>query len=222
MIERQVNTATHGRYLVRGPDDDGVRGPALLLVGFHGYAEDADVQFQRLQAIPGSGRRVLVSIQGLHRFYRSRTRDVVASWMTRQDRELAMADNLGYVTAVLDAVAAEHQTRAPIVFAGFSQGVAMAFRAATNLAGRPAGVIAVGGDVPPELGPDALRRIPAALVCRGASDPLYPAAQFATDIRRLTASGVAVQPLEFEGAHEWSRDVAEAAGVFLDRLAHLA
>ena len=63
-------------------------------MGFHGYAEGADIQLERLQAIPGSGRWLLVSIQGLHRFYQSRTRDVVASWMTRQDRELAMADNL--------------------------------------------------------------------------------------------------------------------------------
>jgi predicted esterase len=219
MIERHVKTPTHGRYLVKAPD---LVSPAPLLVGFHGYAEGAEEQLERLQAIPGAGHWLLVSIQGLHRFYRSRTRDIVASWMTRQDRELAMADNLAYVTAVLDAVADEHQTRAPIVFAGFSQGVAMAFRAAANLARRPAGVIAVGGDVPPELDREALRRIPAALVCRGAHDPLYPAERFATDARRLRDSGVAVQSLEFDGSHEWSREVIEAAGGFLGGLARPA
>jgi hypothetical protein len=77
-----------------------------MLVGFHGYAESADVQLDRLRAIPGTERWLLVSIQGLHRFYQPRTNDVVASWMTRQDRELATVDNLAYVTAVLDAVTA--------------------------------------------------------------------------------------------------------------------
>ena len=126
-----------------------------------------------------------------------------------------MADNVAYVTAVLEAVIAEYQTRRPVVFAGFSQGVAMAFRAAASAVQRPAGVIAVGGDVPPELGPDALRHIAAALICRGAGDTLYSAEQFASDIRRLQESGVRVHALEFGGTHEWSREVIEAAALFL-------
>jgi len=43
-----------------------------------------------------------------------------------------------------------------VVFAGFSQGVAMAFRAAVNAGRRVAGVISVGGDIPPEITPDEL------------------------------------------------------------------
>jgi predicted esterase len=189
-----------------------------MLVGFHGYAESADVQLDRLRAIPGTECWLLVSIQGLHRFYQPRSHDVVASWMTRQDRELAMADNVAYVSAALDAVTTEYRTRPPVVFAGFSQGVAMAFRAATTAAQRPAAVIAVGGDVPPELGPDALRHISAALICRGALDALYLAEQFASDIRRLRESGVRVEQLEFGGSHEWSREVIEAAALFLREL----
>ena len=212
MIERHVQTPTHGRYLVRPPD---IRDPAPTLVGFHGYAESAEVQLDRLRAVPGTERWLLVSIQGLHRFYQSRTNDVVASWMTRQDRELAMADNVAYVTAVLDAVTAEHRTRSPVVFAGFSQGVAMAFRAAVHAAERPVAVMAVGGDVPPELGLDALGEISAVLICRGESDALYSAEQFARDIERLHESGASVRPLAFGGAHEWSRDVIEAAALFL-------
>jgi predicted esterase len=211
VIERHVQTLTHGRYLVRPPVG---RLPAPILVGFHGYAESAEVQIDRLCAIPGSERWCVVSIQGLHRFYQSRTNDVVASWMTRQDRELAMADNVAYVTAVLEAVTAEYQTHPPVVFAGFSQGVAMAFRAAVHAAQRPVAVIAVGGDVPPELGPDALRCISAVLLCRGASDALYSAEQFARDLQRLHEGGVQCS-LTFDGAHEWSREVIEAAGRFL-------
>ena len=49
--------------------------------------------------------------------------------MTRQDREAAIADNIDYVDRV---VAATRTAAEPLVFAGFSQGVAMAFRAAVR------------------------------------------------------------------------------------------
>ncbi len=119
-----------------------------MLIGFHGYGEDAETQLERLRAIPGIASWVIVSVQALHRFYERRTNRVVASWMTRQDRESAIADNIAYVQNCIDAVSTEWPTTRKIVFAGFSQGVAMAFRAATHF---EAGVIAVGGDVPPEL-----------------------------------------------------------------------
>ena len=44
-------------------------------------------------------------MQALHPFY-TKTERIVASWMTRQDRELAIADNIRYVQAVIDAVVA--------------------------------------------------------------------------------------------------------------------
>ena len=44
--------------------------PLGLLVGFHGYMENAEMQMQRLEAIPGGLEWTLVSIQALHRFYR--------------------------------------------------------------------------------------------------------------------------------------------------------
>lgn len=105
MIERTIRTAAHGRYLVDPPAD--VTAPDGTLIGFHGYAEGAEAQLARMQAIPGAERWLLVAIQGLHRFYQRRTNEVVASWMTRQDRDLAIADNLGYVSTVVDAVSDE-------------------------------------------------------------------------------------------------------------------
>jgi predicted esterase len=212
MIEHRVKTTTHGRYLVRQPDVQ----PAPVLLGFHGYAERAEVQLDRLRAIPGAERWCLVSIQGLHRFYRPRTADVVASWMTRQDRDLAIADNLAYVTAVLETVTAEYGTRPPLVLAGFSQGVSMAFRAAVHATPQRAAVMAVGGDVPPELGPEALGHISAALVCRGALDALYSAEQFTRDIERLRESGVSVRRHDFGGGHEWPAEMSDAAACFLE------
>jgi predicted esterase len=212
VIERSIATTTHGRYLVAPPAAD---GPAPLLVGFHGYAEDAEAQLGRMRAIPGAERWRTVAIQGLHRFYQRRANEVVASWMTRQDRELAIADNAAYVNAVVDAVVGEWPQPQAIVYAGFSQGVAMTFRAAAASARALSGVVAVGGDVPPELDATALSRVKAVLICRGIRDEWYTAATFDADIGRLRASGAAVTPLAFDGGHEWPAPVLEAAASFL-------
>ena len=209
MRERSVATTIHGRYLaVAAAQPD--RAP--LLVGFHGYAEDAETQLIRLRAIPHSGGWHILSIQGLHRFYQRRTNQVVASWMTRQDRDSAIADNIAYVKRCLAAEAAQASA---VVYAGFSQGVAMAFRAGVHAGAMRTGVIAVGGDVPPEIDAAALGRISAALIVRGAEDEWYSDAQFAQDRQRLRAAGVSVREVVLNCGHEWSPDLAPAAAEFL-------
>jgi predicted esterase len=135
--------------------------------------------------------------------------------MTRQGRESAIADNAAYVASCVDAVAAEWPTLPTVVFAGFSQGVAMAFRAAVHSARGIAGVIAVGGDIPPELTPGALKRVSGALIARGSADEWYTKRKFADDERRLRECSVSVRALEFKGGHEWSGEVAAAASEFL-------
>jgi predicted esterase len=218
MTERTAAATVHGRYLAIPPE---TAGPAPLLVGFHGYAEDAEIQLERLHAIPGSTRWLCVSIQALHPFYQRSTNRVVANWMTRQDRELAIADNLAWVRTCLSTIAAEWPTSPRVVFTGFSQGVAMAYRAAVaapDVAGVVAGVVAVGGDVPPELTPVELTRVSAALIARGTSDEWYTKEKFAEDERRLRDCSVNVRSLEFNGKHEWSAEVTAAASEFLREL----
>lgn len=210
-LVRSIRTSTHGRFLVDVP---AVAGPYPLLVGFHGYGENADRHLEHLRAIPGADSWLLVAVQGLHRFYASRTEEVVASWMTRQDREEAIADNVDYVNGVLGAIAATHATRA-LVFAGFSQGVAMAYRAAAFGARPSSGVIALGGDIPPDVRDRPGRALPPVLVGRGERDGYYTADKLAADVAHLQSAGVAAQVAVYEGGHEWTDGFRRAAGRFL-------
>lgn len=90
-IVRIIQTPTHGRFLIERPSTS---PPHPLLVGFHGYGENAERHLDQLRRIPGADRWTRVSVQGLHRFYGTKMEEVVASWMTRQDREQAIADAL--------------------------------------------------------------------------------------------------------------------------------
>ena len=205
MIIANVPTPVHGRYLYED------RGPERLLVGFHGYAEAAETNFAELQKLPGIERWSVASIQALHPFY-TRTGDVVGTWMTKLDRELAIADNLGYVQNVLAQLPA-HRT---LVFAGFSQGATMASRAAAHIP--CAGLMILGGDVPPEVKSDGAQLPREVLVARGMRDDWYTEEKLTADVAFLE-SRTRLTQLVFDGGHEWSDEFREAAGEFLERVA---
>jgi predicted esterase len=203
---RTIEARTHGRYLVRLPAVD---GPWPLLVGFHGYRESAATHIATLAGLPGADGWLIVAVQGLHRFY-TRNGDVVASWMTREDRDLAIADNVAYVGSVVEAVRAEFRVSDALVFAGFSQGSAMAFRAAAHM--RCDAVIALGADVPPDVATMRRVALPRVLYGRGRRDELYTADLHARDIATLEGLGVDVESVTYDGGHEWSAEFLSAAG----------
>lgn len=207
---RTVATTTHGRYLVAAPE-----GPRVgLLMGFHGYAEDAAVHMAALQAIPGVERWLAVAIQALHPFY-TREQRVVASWMTSQDRELAIADNIAYVERVIGDVTADHGVRHPRVFIGFSQGGAMAYRAAARA--EADGLVILAADMPPDVATASALRLPPMLLGRGTTDAWYTAEKHEADLSTLRGVGAQVQSCVFEGGHEWAPAFREATSRYLAR-----
>ena len=207
---RTLPTATLRRSLV----EPGPTSAAPLLVGFHGYGQAAEHLLAELLRLPGAERWTLVSVQGLHRFY-NRNQEVVASWMTSQDREAAITDNLAYVARVLAELRAEGQG-GPLVLAGFSQGAAMAWRAAARMA--CAGLIILGGDLPKDVAELPGLALPPVLLGRGERDTFYTAAQLAKDEAALKALGASVEVLRFDGGHGWDLPFLEAAGTFLHRV----
>jgi predicted esterase len=209
VLVQLVETAVHGRYLVVPP---AVNGPVPLLVGFHGYGENAAMQLRRLEQLESADGWLKVSIQGLYRFYARDHRTVVASWMTSEDRLHAIDDNFAYVSKVLQNVKSQLPTTEGTVFAGFSQGVSMAFRAAAHHPG--ARVLAVGGNIPPELDGPALSRVAGVVYARGTSDHLYSAEQFQNDKERLRAADVPLRTITFAGGHEWSPELGSALEIW--------
>ena len=208
---KAVSARTHGRYLIDIPDTS--RG---TLVGFHGYKENAAIHMDVLRQIAGTRTLGLISVQGLHRFY-SKGGTVVASWMTKEDREQAIADNIEYIGGVLSAAADEFGMTRPMIYVGFSQGVAMAFRAAAFVLRPCDGLIALASDVPPDVAPLAAS-LPRTLLGRGDRDEYYSAEQAATDFQVLTSAGVRVEAYVFSGGHVFAPAFVEKSAQFVDEL----
>jgi len=207
-----IATTIHGRYLLGVPEGP---GPHPLLVGFHGYGENAEAHLDSLRSIPGTDSWALCAVQALHRFYDRKTEEVVGCWMTRQDRELAIADNVAYVSRVIETIHLQPWACEKLVFAGFSQGVAMAYRAAA-FAGFPSqGLIALGGDLPEDVLETGLKRVPELLIGTGSKDPWYTPARLAEDQTRIEALGRKPTTLIFDGGHEWTEAFRITAGAFL-------
>jgi predicted esterase len=206
-----IAATVHGRYLVR-PAPGAVRAP--LLVGFHGYGENAERLFEAMIEIPGIVGWNVVVVQALHPFYNTRSGEVVASWMTKLDRKLAIADNVSYVENVLGDARKRLAIAGPTVFLGFSQGTAMAYRAAVAPESGCSGVIALAGDVPSELdaGSAAGLRV---LIGRGQSDPWYDEAKMETDLARLRSLGARTDTCVFDGGHDWTPEFRTACREFL-------
>ncbi len=200
---RSVATTTHGRVLVREGDQ------GRLLVGFHGYGENAERHMGELLRIPGANHWRVASVQALHRFYNQKTGEVVASWMTKEDREQAIEDNVGYVRAVVG----ELGPTGVIVFAGFSQGAATAYRAAKSMLCN--GLIILGGDVPPDVSAHGSVQLPHVLLGRGERDDWYVHEKFEKDLSFLRTHAAGLTTCVFEGGHEWLDVFRNAAGAFL-------
>jgi predicted esterase len=215
MDTHTIATTIHGRYLT----SDAPGGPALgMLVGFHGQGETAAIQMAHLEEMRGARPWLLVSVQALNRHY-TRRGDVVAAWMTREDRELMIADNIAYVRQVVAEVKGRLARVPPrLVYAGFSQGTAMAYRAAA-FAGYPSdGLIILAGDLSPDVLPHAAR-LPPVLLGRGSEETWYTEEVAGADLGHLHAAGVLAVEHVFPDGHVRHPSFTARAGQFLDEIA---
>ena len=212
---RGARAEVQGRYLLRRSTAE----DAPLLICLHGYGENAERLLEAVVEVPVASAWHLVAIQALHPFYNPRTGEVLASWMTKLDREAAIRDNTAYVGAVVSEV--KKLLRAeevPLVYLGFSQGTAMAYRAAFDGGHDCAGVVALAGDFPTEIVPREGGAHPRVLIGRGTEDEWYDEAKMENDLARLSAFEVEVETSIFDGGHEWSPEFRSACADFLRRL----
>ena len=206
-----VTASTHGRVLV---EDAAVSPSAGVILAFHGYGERADDVLAQVNQISGAAAWLRVAPLALHRFYSRRHERVVASWMTREDRELAIADNLAYVQEVRRLVRpARGDDSARLIMLGFSQGAAMAYRAAL-LGDRPvSGIVAVAGDMPPEV-KGSPREWPPVLIGAGTRDEWF-SPRLDADLAFLQSRGVQHDVVRYDGGHEWTDELRQAIGEWL-------
>ncbi len=205
-----IETTIHGRVLTRRCPSD----PAGTIVGFHGYGENCEASLAELGQLRAVDDWDLIAVNALNRFYTSQG-DVVGSWMTREDRKQMISDNRAYVSEVVGKLVRAR----PLVLVGFSQGVAMAYRAGALGDIAADGVVALAGDLPPDVEEGVQVGYPPVLIARGDAETWYDAEHAARDAATLRRAGVTVQTYEFDGGHEWTDAFRSRLDEFLDSIA---
>jgi phospholipase/carboxylesterase len=130
-------------------------------------------------------------------------RTVGFSWLTRYERDQSIQDFARYMENFYALLQSEYRIAARRVFVlGFSQGVSMAYRRWAHSNVPLAGLIACGGDLPPDVGERLHTLSPLrVLLVHGRHDQIVPLRKAHEAQSQLSNAGVPVELFEFEGQH---------------------
>lgn len=103
-----------------------------IIVAFHGYGQLAKYFIRKFDFLDKS-KYYVIAPQGLSKFYLKNHTRVGASWMTKEDRELDLKNQLHYVQTVFETETKNIDwSTKKLVVLGFSQGTATASRWVTT------------------------------------------------------------------------------------------
>jgi predicted esterase len=196
--QRHIQVRRTARYHVLG---DPTKARAIWIV-LHGYGQLARYFLTKFEGLEEGV--AIAAPEALNRFYLDEAHNRVgATWMTREDRENEITDQLGYLDALVKELRGE-RTDVPIHVLGFSQGVATACRWSLLGKTKMDRMVLWAGSLPPEPTFAELRTAWAHLtveVVLGSEDPFAGEKESQATTARLEAAGVQYRLHRFTGGH---------------------
>ncbi len=185
----------------------GNQGDKLIFV-LHGYGQLAKYFIQKFDKIVELGYNV-VAPEGLHRFYlKGNSGRVGASWMTKENRELDIANYISYLNEVYRQVKKQKKWN-KIVVLGFSQGVATAFRWVADGQIKPNQLLICSGMIPPDVNLEENSAVFDSIdmtYFTGKQDPFRTEEAVVSFQARLKSFNHPIEVIEFDGVHEVNVD----------------
>jgi len=215
MIEHHLAVTRTARYFAVGGSDEAADDASELRelwIVCHGYGQLAAKFLEPFVPLATPWRRI-VAPEGLSRFYLDRSRvgvntqaGVGATWMTREDREHEIVDQIAYLDTLLDhLLPAASSSHVRLCVLGFSQGVATLMRWLVRGGRvRPDQVVVWAGSVPADVEVSELAgRLAGAPVvfAIGTRDELASWAGADVEVGRFTAAGIQARLVTFNGGH---------------------
>lgn len=206
MQEHRLVTTRRARYYTIGGGEQPLPEAWIVL---HGLGQLARIFLTYFESIDAPGRLV-VAPEALNRYYlftepgmRSKDAKVGATWMTREDRENEIADQVDYLDAVWRETAAGASR---VTVLGFSQGVATAARWVAMGKSRVDRFVAWAGQIPPEIDPSAFSKLSGGItMVAGSTDEYATWIAEGNHDSRMVAAGVTPKVVTFDGGHRMDR-----------------
>ena len=215
MQEHRVVTPRRARYYTIGGGEQPLPEAWIVL---HGFGQLARIFLTYFQSIDSPGRLV-VAPEALNRYYiltepgmRSQDAKVGATWMTREDRDNEIADQVDYLDTVWRETAAGASR---VTVLGFSQGVATAARWIALGKSRVDRFVAWAGQIPSEVDPSAFAKLAGGItMVAGTTDEYGTWIAEGNHGSRLVAAGITPKVVTFDGGHRMDRLTLDAiAGI---------
>lgn len=120
MAEKQVSFQSQARYFTMGALNASTKNVWMIC---HGYGQTVPYFKRKFQPLADAGH-FLIFPEGLHNFYHDikGKRTPVASWMTSENREMAIANYLTYINTVFEQECPKAEDKEKLISLGFSQG----------------------------------------------------------------------------------------------------
>ena len=220
MVEHHLSVTRTARYFSVGGEASESGALRELWIVCHGYGQLAAQFLEPFAALATPWRRI-VAPEGLSRFYLERSRvgvntqaKVGATWMTREDREHEIDDQVSYLDALLDAIHPAAASGVRLRVLGFSQGVATVTRwLIRGRRVRADEVILWAGSFPPDIEvsvfADRLAGAPVVLAV-GTRDELASWAGADVTQQRFAEAGISARLVSFNGGHRLDNETLAA------------
>ena len=207
MQTHHLSVPRTARYYTLGETSAHVSEVWMVCHGYGQLAQPFLASFERV----ASPTRLIVAPEALSRFYLDRSAlpndqppRVGAAWMTREDRDHEIADQVVYLDALHDLVRPAAAAAVRLRVLGFSQGVATVARWLALGRARADELILWAGAFPPDVELAGFaRRLEAASVVlvAGSRDELASWTAADSQLQRFREAGVSARLVSFEGGH---------------------
>lgn len=178
----------------------------------HGYGQLASFFIQKFEFLERD--RLIVAPQGLSHFYLQGTSGRVgASWMTKENRQLAIQNYSSYLDHTYRQVTKNMKSLPKhITMLGFSQGASTLIRWLVSSKVEFNQLIMCAGSFPEDIDIEASKRVFSHKACYylyGNQDPYIKPGSIEQLSKKFHQYGMEVDFLKFEGKHEVSRTLLE-------------
>ncbi len=183
----------------------------------HGYGQLAAYFIRHFAALAAADPGlVVVAPEGLSRFYlHGHHGRVGASWMTRDDRQHEINDQIGFLNKLAGHVLDRCPAGVPVTVLGFSQGTATVGRWLVQAPFRPAHLVLWASTFPPDTDPAAtehlVQGLPITLVVGEHDEHLTPAAVVQQQAY-LQQLGALFTVRTFAGGHVLNQEIIARLG----------
>lgn len=218
MQSHQLRIEKTAHYYTIGEPSDRIRH---LWFALHGYGQLASQLIYKFEEL--GEESLIVAPEGLSRFYWDDHRNyhiVGASWMTKQDRLVEIADYCAYLQQLYDHYTQQLRADVRIHLLGFSQGGATLVRWLMRNAPAADSVLLWGCGFPTDLDYKPVLdywNSKQLFVINGTEDPLISMTQIQEHQVFIEQQGLQCQYRFFEGKHEIDRAVLRQIAQELDK-----